>query len=72
MSENTNPNLGSRGGWPHCIAEAQTPPADKPLSKKETLDGLKYIADSPSRDFGGFNAYAVQIARSAVFWMRKK
>jgi len=33
---------------------------------KDVIDGLKYIAESPSREHGGFHPQTVQIAKDAL------
>jgi hypothetical protein len=41
----------------------------KHISLCETVSGLRYIADSPPRDYGGFNPKTVEIARSALLYL---
>lgn len=41
------------------------------LSLKDTIEGLKYIADSPPREYGGFHENAVQAAKSALHYLTR-
>lgn len=41
----------------------------KHISLCETVSGLRYIADSPSREYGGFHPQAVEIAKAALFYL---
>lgn len=38
---------------------------------KETIDGLKYIADSPSHENGGFHPNTVAIAKDALKFIKR-
>lgn len=37
------------------------------FSQKQTIDALKYIAESPRHEFGGFHPTAVKTAKSALY-----
>ena len=36
------------------------------LTRKQTISGLKYIAGSPTQEYGGFHPHTVLIAKSAL------
>ncbi len=39
---------------------------DKVLNLRNTITGLKYIAESPEQKLGGFHEYSILTARSAL------
>lgn len=40
-------------------------------TQKETILGLKYIINSPGREYGGFHPNTVEIAKSALHQIEK-
>lgn len=42
------------------------------MTRQETIGWLKYIADSPSQENGGFNPQTVEIAKSALKLLENK
>jgi hypothetical protein len=36
------------------------------MRRQEIIDGLKYIADSPAKKYGGFHPNAVSVAKAAL------
>jgi len=43
--------------------------SEKILTLKETYEALKYIADSPAKEHGGFDERLILTARSALHWL---
>jgi hypothetical protein len=43
----------------------------KQLSKKEVINRLKYIADSPSQQKGGFHPETIKTAKAAIKILEK-
>ena len=41
-------------------------------SLNRTIDGLKYIAESPIEEYGGFHSNTVAIAKSALHHLREE
>lgn len=48
------------------------PATVKPISLASTLSGLRYIANSPPRKWGGFHPEAVKIAKGALWHLKRK
>ncbi len=42
------------------------------ISYEETIERLKYIADSPPREQGGFHEEAIKTAKAALYQLKKK
>jgi hypothetical protein len=36
------------------------------MRRKEVIEGLKYIADSPSKEHGGFHENTIAVAKAAL------
>ena len=60
-------NAGAKSA--HVVIDKPSSKSTEPLSLNQTLDALRYIAASPSRENGGFHEQAILCAKSALFYL---